>query len=215
MLLKKKNLLLVSRCLRKIQLLFLQSAVCVGRRSLPKNPEQRGQERESSVCKCSLLHHEVAQPRSHWIFCTCTERMICLKKCFFRGKISLQPECALSTLCDFWISFLLMAAGGSWCIFSHGKIFSLRLGSLQAGTSSGIQVCKKKSRGRSSLSVPGWRKMSVSHFSSIIPQFPPWCVVSPQIQFRTLGELRGPGCRARGSLGLEHPFLSSWWVWAV
>lgn len=24
-----------------------------------------------------------------------------------------------------------------------------------------------------------------------------------------------PGCRARGSLGLEHPFLPHWWAWGI
>lgn len=180
----------MSRCLRKIQLLFAKCCLCREKVPAPKTLS-RGAKREKILLFVSA---------PCWIMKWLTQghtksfvpvlNLICVRKCLVWGKIWLQPECALSVLCAFWISFLLVTLLGVVDVFLVlERSFSLRLGCLQAGTSSCIQVCRKKYKGRSSLFVPSWRKMWMSCFSLIIPWFPPWCAISSQIQFRALGEL--------------------------
>lgn len=150
--------------LRKMPLLFRKVLFVSREGPCPRNTEQRGQVWENiTVCKYSLLHCQVAHPRSHQAFCTCTKNVSCMRKCFcIRWDQALTWWCALATLCDlhlfsfgdFWRS------PGSWRRFSP-----LRLGCPQTGTGSCTQVCKfkeKKHNGRSDSVAGGRCELPVS-----------------------------------------------------
>lgn len=209
----------MSRCLRKIQLLFLQFAVCVERRSLPQKPWAEGP-RGRKFClqvlpAASWSGSAKVTPSIlylYWKNNLHEELFLYGVKSGFNLSVLCPPYVIFEFLFFWWLCWRSLVYFQSW-----KDPFLLGWAACKQGLAHAYRCAKKKYRGRSSsLFVPGWRKMWMTCFSSIIPRFPPWCVISPQIQFRTL--LRGllrPGCRVRGSLGMEHPFWPLWWAWGM